>query len=902
MQCPNCHFDNPDQFKFCGACGTRIAPLIPQTSQPVIEKTLSSFMPGDLRTVDAERRHITVMFCDLVGSTELSEQLDPEDFRLILNVYQNTCVYAVHQYEGHVAQYLGDGVLIYFGYPEAHEDDSQRAIRCGLEILNELERLNALQKKYKHLNLEVRIGIHTGLVVVGDIGRDKSHGRLALGNTPNIAARLQTLADPNSVIISQATYRLVKNFFKCQALGSVSLKGVSHKMEVFKVLQEIAAPMNYQFQDADETTPFVGRENEVSKLVNIWQEVKKGSGKIALIIGEPGIGKTRLLRVFEDRIKDEPHTWLLAHCISYYKNSAFYPIINMINSRLKFDKNETNTEKLKKLEQALAIVDFDLSETVPIMASLLSIPLIKPYRNPALTPQKLKEMTIQILLDWLIKSADNKSYLFVIEDLHWADSSTLEHLALLVDRIDKSQILIILTYHPRFHPDIEGKSRTLDIYLHRLSRNQIEHMVREATGGKDLPDEVIDLVLTKTDGVPLFVEELTKMLIESEYLIEDDEKYLLKGSLPTKAIPDTLQDTLMARLDQLGAVKEVVQLAAIIGREFPYELLRIVISLDDEVLQRELANLVRADILDVQDGEQQNRYIFKQALIQDAAYNSVLKTTREEYHRKIARIIEKQFKDLVNSHPQIVAYHYTEAGHYERAIEYHLQAGRNLVQHSAHHDAIGQLKMGLKLLKHIDQEMKRNRMELDIQTCLGFPLLAVKGYGDKEVGRVYERARELCQTVGDVPQSFPALVGQYRFYLLRGDIARALEISEFLLSWAQTSSKSDLLLEANRAIGVTLFHIGEVSIGLQHLEEGIARYDRDDHADHKELYVTDPLVTCLSYAALAQCLLGFRKKSNRIRQTGNGACQKYPASFQQNLCFVPPCMASPVLRTHRTGR
>jgi len=863
MKCPNCHFENPDQFKFCGECGTRIVDLIPEPVSSIDRQDIMSDEATEFHPADAERRHITVMFCDLVGSTQLSEDLDPEDFRQLLHVYQDTCVYAVNQYEGHVAQYLGDGVLIYFGYPRAHEEDTQRAIRCGLEIIGELEKLNKLQARFPGINLSVRIGIHTGLVVVGEISSDKKHkhGRLALGNTPNIAARLQALAEPNSIIISQVTYRLIRNFFICKPLGAYSLKGISHEMNIFNVVQEIEVPFSFKTFETKELTPFVGRENEIQQLLKTWENVKRGKGSISFIIGEPGIGKTRLLRFFEERIKEEPHTWLVCRSISYYKNSAFYPIINLITSQLKIGKNEKNKEKLKKLEEALSLYDFNLNESVPILASLLSIPILKPYQAIHLTPEKQKEKTIQLLLNWLIMIAGRTPLLFVIEDVHWADCSTLEHLTLLMDKIDKARILIILTFHPRFHPPVNEKSRLTEIYLNRLTRQQIENIVQDVTGGKNLPAEVIDQILIKTDGVPLFIEELTKMLIDSKYLIEEDKQYKLKRPLPKTAVPDTLQDTLMARLDQLGALKEVVQLAANIGREFSYDLIHAITSLDEPTLKRELNSLVEADILDEQNDTEPVGYIFKQVMIQEAAYNSILRSTRQENHEKIARILETQFKEVAETHPQIIAHHYTESNCFEKAIDYYLKSGQLLVQQSAHREAISQIYKGLELLKHIDNEKKRDQLELNLQIILGIPLLATKGYGAEEVGKVYERAQELSQIVGDIPQLFPALVGQYRFYLLRGDLTKACDISELLLGWAQTSRDSNLLVEANRSIGVTLFHMGEVAIGLEHLDKGIEAYNPVQHGNHAHLYGSDPLVTCLSYGALALCVLGYEEKA-----------------------------------------
>ncbi len=880
MKCPNCGFDNPDQFKFCGQCGTRLVSSIPQHRPRRLARHV---MPQD-HHFDAERRHITVVFCDLVGSTQLSGELDPEDFRRLLHVYQDTCGYAVDQYEGHIAQYLGDGVLIYFGYPQAHEDDSQRAVRCSLEIMSELQQINELQTQYEGINLAVRIGIHTGLVVVDEIGRDESQTSIALGDTPNIAARLQALADPNSIIISHATYRLAGNLFDCELLGPRSLKGVARKMDVFKVIGEKDIAFSYKTQITQGITPFIGRENEVQSLIMTWEEVIKGNGRIALLAGEPGIGKSRLLRVFAQHIKNEPHTWLVCQCIPYYQNSAFYPVINLIKNRLQYHSNDSNRVKLEKLEAALSNFDFDVRKTLPIMASLLSVPLTDPSQRLKISPQKQKELTIRILLDWLIRSSRRRPLLFVIEDVHWADASTLEHLRSLVDAIDRNPIMIILTFHSRFQAPVQDKSRITSIRLNRLSRRQIEHMVEEVSNGKIIPPEVIDLILTKTDGVPLFVEELTKMLLESGLLAEEDNTYKLTGSLHTTAVPDTLQDTLMARLDNLGAVKEVVQCAAVIGREFSFDLIRQIVTLDENTLKKELNNLVDADILEAQDDRQNIQYTFKQALIQDAAYNSILKSNRKIQHGKIANILEMHFEDFVEQHPEILAHHYAEARQFYHAIRYHLKAGRFLIEKSAHKEAIGQLRKGLQLLSNLEDEKERTRLELDIHIILGIALVATKGYSAAEVGRVYERAKELSQQAGDIPRLFPAMLGQYRFYLLGGDISKALDISELLLSWAQTSGEIDLMLEANRAVGATLFHMGETATCLQYLEEGIKIYDPARHGSHAHLYGSDPAVTCLSYAALAKCLLGFVEQALRYDKRSLQMAKKMEHPF--SLAFA----------------
>jgi tetratricopeptide (TPR) repeat protein len=406
-------------------------------------------------------------------------------------------------------------------------------------------------------------------------------------------------------------------------------------------------------------------------------------------------------------------------------------------------------------------------------------------------------------------------------------------------------------------------------------------MVKEVTGGKNFPSEVIDLLLLKTDGIPLFVEELIKMLVDSDFLIKKDNQYELKESLLKPAIPETLQDILMARLDQLGAEKEVVQLASVVGREFSFEVIRAVTSLDDLILKKELDHLVKADILEMKEDSKHIKYIFRQVLIQDAAYNSILNSKRKELHKIIASVLERKFKDFVESHPQILAYHYTRSKEFNRAIEYHLKSGRLLVQQSAHREAISQLQKGIELLKHIDDPRKRNQLELDLQIILGIPLLATKGYGAEEVRIVYERASELCQEVGDIPQLFPALVGQYRFYLLRGDLIKAFDISELLLSWAQTSGDSHLLLEATRSIGVSLFHMGEVATGLDHLNKGINLYDPVKHKSHAHDYGTDPAVTCFSYAALAQCLLGYKAKATDCGKKALQLVKKLKHPFSQ---------------------
>src|SRR5712692_8808401 len=614
MHCPKCRHENREGARFCQACGSKLEQPCPscgnltlpgaafcdhcgtpltkkqkgkrangqtarQTGKRAAEqrslRTLDS-RPLDSRLATGERRQLTVMFCDLVGSTALSQQLDPEELREVVRTYQETCAAVIARFEGHLAKYLGDGLLVYFGYPVAHEDDAQRAVRAGLELLMELPHLNArLQPTvgaHSRAPLQIRIGIHTGLVVAGEMGGGDTREPLAIvGETPNIAARLQELAAPNSVVLSAATYRLIQGYFECQALGPQSLKGVSLPLEVYRALGESGTRSRLEVAATTGLTPMVGREQEVGLLLERWEQAKEGMGQVVLLSGEAGIGKSRLLQALQERTASESQTWMECRCSPYHQNSAFYPVIELLQRLLQFNREDSSAEKLRKLE-AGALREAPLQpEVVPLFASLLSLPLPDRYPLLTLTPQRQQQKTQEAVLAWLLAMAAKQPLRFVMEDLHWADLSTLELLGLLIDQTPTARILVLLSFRPDFRPPWTLRSHLTQLTLNRLGRRQVEAMIESVARGKALSAEVLQQVVTRTDGVPLFVEELTKMVLESGLHVGATH-----ASPSLSAIPATLQDSLTARLDRLGTAKEIAQLGATLGREFSYELLRAV--------------------------------------------------------------------------------------------------------------------------------------------------------------------------------------------------------------------------------------------------------------------------------------------------------------------------------------
>jgi len=798
------------------------------------------------------------MFCDLVGSTNLSAQLDPEDLREVVRSYQEAAAGVIQDFDGHIAQYLGDGLLVYFGYPRAHEDDAHRAVRAALGIVEAMGTLNSRLKSEYGIRLSVRLGIHTGPVVVGEMGGGGRHEQLALGETPNIAARLEDLAEPDTVVISVMTKRLVKGAFVLKDLGSHRLKGVPKPIGVTQVLNPLVTQSDEEEAGKGLLTPLVGRDEEIGLLLRRWEQSKEGFGQVVLINGEPGIGKSALADVIREHVASEGYTRATYRCSPYHTNSALYPVITHLQRLWRWEREDTPAEKLDKMEETLRTTSLPLKEVVPLFAALCSLPLPEGRYAPlGLTPQQEKQQTQDVLVAWLLEEAEHRPMLVVYEDLHWADPSTIENIGLLVDQVPTAPLLTVLIFRPEFVPPWPSRSHMTPLTLNRLERPQVEAMITQLGSGKALPAEVVQHIVIRTDGVPLYVEELTKMLLESDLLQEEEDHYVLAGDLSGLAIPVTLQDSLMARLDRLPMVREVAQLGAVLGREFAYEMLRALAAVEESTLRQRLRQLVSAELLYQRGRPPRAKYIFKHALIQDAAYASLLKRTRQQYHHQIAQMLEAEFPETVEAEPELVAHHYTEAGLNEQAVGYWYQAGKRATERSAYKEAISHLTTGLTLLRTLPEGLARHQRELPLQTTLGAATLMVRGHAAPEVEAAYKRAHVLCQKLGDTQDMLPVLFGLWRFFVMRADYAMARQLGEDLLGLAERSEEVPAHVIPHYAVGFTCFCLGELLPARTHLEKGIAHYNQAQGSFPVFKAGQEPGVACRLYAALTLWAMGY---------------------------------------------
>jgi class 3 adenylate cyclase len=686
-----------------------VAPLSDvQPDHPVQSAPLATTSPSP----EAERRQLTVMFCDLVDSTNLAQRLDPEDYRAVVRAYQEAAVAALRPFDGYVAQYLGDGLLVYFGYPRAHEDAAQRAVRAGLAIVDAMEPLNTRMVPQCGVRVAVRLGLHTGVAVVGTVGSGVRQEQLAMGDTPNIAARLQGLAAPNTVVLSAVTARLLHGAFALEDVGVQQLKGVVEPMPVFCVLGP-GEPASDEAEPAPARLPFlVGREAELGVLLRRWEQSKTGLGQVVLLSGEAGIGKTALVEALRAHVAQEGRTRVGFRCSPYHTHSALYPVIEHIKRVLRLDRQNSPESTLDKLEQALQESPLLREEAIPLLPALLSVPLPDGrYPALALTPQQQRQQTLDALVAWLVAEAERCPVLAVYEDMYWADPSTLELLGVLVEQSPTVPMLHVLTFRPDFVSRWPPRAYITPITLNRLDRPQAEALIRHVAGGKALPEEVTQYIVTRTDGVPLFVEELTRMVLESGLLREAEVHYVLTKPLASMPIPTTLHDAFMARLDRLSAAKAVAQLGAVLGREFAYALIQALESLDEVTLQARLGELVAAELLYQRGRPPHATYRFKHALIQDAAYASLLKSARQQMHQQVARVLETQFPETVAMQPELVAQHYTEAGLTEQSIPCWQRAGQQALQRSANSEAVQHLSKGLELLATLPEAPARPQQE-----------------------------------------------------------------------------------------------------------------------------------------------------------------------------------------------
>src|SRR5262247_477747 len=618
----------------------------------------------------AERRHLTVMICDLVGSTTLAARLDPEDMRAVIDAYHAACARITRTYDGFLAEFRGDGILAYFGYPFAHEDDAERSVRAGLDIIAAVAQLETRAGE----PLTVRIGIASGLVVVGDLsGEGALRERAVVGETPNLAARLQALAEPGTVVVAASTRRLLGDLFRLRDLGRHEVKGIAEPVAAWAVEGVSDSESRFEAVRAAGLTDLIGRDEEIEFLLERQRLAWKGEGQIVLISGEPGIGKSRLAAALAERIASEPHTRLRYQCSPYHTNSALRPFIAQLERAAGFKADDTSEQRLDKLEALLAMDASRVQTVAPLFAALLSIPFGQRYPPLSLSPTQHRRRTLAALLDQFEGLARRQPILLSFEDAHWADATSLELLDLTVERVRQLPVLALFTFRPEFEPPWAGLPNVGTLTLGRLARDDVENMVARVTGGRVLPAEVMKQIVAKTDGNPLFVEELTKTVLEAGILVENGEGYRLDGPLPPLAIPETLQDSLMARLDRLAPVREIAQIGAAIGREFSYSLVRALVGRDETALKHALAQLEQAELVFERGEPPEAIYSFKHALVRDAAYESLLRSRRQQLHGQIARALEQGFADIVAGQPEIVAHHFTAAGLVEPALDSWLQ-------------------------------------------------------------------------------------------------------------------------------------------------------------------------------------------------------------------------------------
>jgi len=743
---------------------------------------------------EAERRQLTIMFCDLVGSTPLSTRLDPEDLRDVIGAYHRAAADVIARFDGFVAKYMGDGVLAYFGYPRAHEDAAERAVRAGLVLVEAVPRL----KLVAEVGLQVRIGIATGLVVVGDLtGSGEAQERGVVGETPNLAARLQTLAQPGTVVIAPSTRRLTGGHFHYRELGGVVLKGFDEPVSAWQVLAESAVESRFEAQHEIALTPLIGREEELELLRRRWRQAEEGEGRVLLLLGEAGIGKSRLTRALLEGLAGEPHLRLRYFCSPHHRNSALFPVISQIEHAAGFLRDDDAEQKLEKLDASLARAAA-APEAVDLIADLLSLPARHPA--PELSPQQRKEKTLAALIAQLDGLARQQPVLMLFEDLHWIDPTSLELLAAIVDRVQRLPVLLLATARPEFTSPWPSQAHVRALSLSHLSRRECVALVARITEGRALPDEVLEQILARTDGVALFIEELTKTVIESGMLIDMGDRYTMAGPLPALAIPTTLHDSLTARLDRLAPVKEVAQIAACIGRDFDYDLLAAASGMPEDGLRSALEVLRHAELIIARglSGE----YSFKHALVRDAAYAGLLKSRRVQLHAAIAGAIEQSFAHLVQAEPETLAYHLTEAGLPEKAAGYWLRAGKIAVARYANIEAIAHLRRGIEAVGGFADG--KDRLELDLQFALGPCLYATQGPFSNAYAATSTRARELCERLGDAPEYPQVMQWLTSMHGVRGEMPEALDACMAVVGLAEAAGNRPAAVNAMRGAGLWL--------------------------------------------------------------------------------------------------
>jgi class 3 adenylate cyclase/predicted ATPase len=828
------------------------------TPTPAVEVNSSAMARShESSAASAERRQLTIMFCDLVGSTALSTKLDPEDMRAVIGAYHQCVAETVARFDGFVAKYMGDGVLVYFGYPHAHEDDAERAVRAGLGLVEAMGKLRSEE------TLQVRVGIATGLVVVGDlVGSGEAQERGIVGETPNLAARLQGIAEPNMVVMTGGTRKLLGNLFELQDLGPMDLKGIAGRVRAFAALRARSVESRFEALHASGLTALVGREEEFELLLRRWSKAKSGKGQIVLFSGEPGIGKSRLTAALLEQLATEPHTRLRYFCSPQHTDSALYPIIGQMERAAGLAHSDTAQAKLDKLDALLAQTSTS-TEHAALFAEMLSLPHDRRYSAPDLVPQERRQRTLEALISQLEALAGQNPVLMIFEDAHWADPTSLEVFGRVVDRIRIRRALLIVTFRPEFDPPWSGQPHVTTLTINRLAQREVDALIDRVVGNNPLPAAIRQDIAERADGIPLFVEEITKAVLEAA---SEGEARRTVAAVPPpgQAVPASLYASLMARLDRLGPAKEVAQIAAAIGREFPHALLAAVLRRPEAEVASALDRLVRAGLLFRQGVPPHATYLFKHALVQDAAYGTLLRERRWALHARIAETLERDFAEIAETQPELLARHCTEAGLIDRAAQLWGKAGQRSLGRSALAEAAEQFTRALAQMTTLTVTPALRREEIKLQVAVITPLIHVRGYAAPETKAAAERARLLiaqAEALGEPPEDplllFSALYGIWtaNYVGFDGDVMR--DLAAQFLALAEQHGATVPLMVAHRLLGISLLCTGEIVQGRAHLDRAFALYDPAAHRPLVTRFSIDTGVSVLSYRPLALWALGY---------------------------------------------
>ena len=809
----------------------------------------SSAKPQDA----ADRRQLTVMFCDLVDSTALTAQLDPEDMGDLLRAFQRAVTAAVTRFDGHVAKWTGDGASVYFGYPRAHEDDAERATRASIALVEAVGKL----RRERGIALEVRIGISTGLVVVGElIGEGEARERGVVGDTPNLAARLQTLAEPGTVVVSESTRRLLGRHFVLEPLGPLELKGFKSPVPAWQILRVSENVSRFEASRSEAMTPFVGREQEIALLVNRWRRSTKGEGQVALLSGEAGIGKSRILAALRERIGDERHLAFRYQCSPHHGNDAFHPVIGQIWRGAGFVSGEPAAARLDKLETMILSAGLDIGEFVPYLASLLAIPTEGRYPALEMSPSEVKERTIAVLIAMVVGIAKSVPVVMLLEDAHWIDPTSLDLTGRLVEKVQDLAVLIVMTARPEFVAPWIGRPHFTAVALNRFERSQVVTMIDRIMSSRALPDEVLDQIIAKTDGVPLFVEELTKSVLESGLLREENGAYVLAAALTPLAIPSTLHDSLTARLDRLSPIKEIAQIGATIGREFSYDLLEAVSPVRGQALHNALQQLMETELIYGRGTPPKASYIFKHALVQDTAYVSLLRGRRQRIHADIAQVLKvRSAKEEYQ--PAIIAHHFAEAGLAEQAAPYWLAAAELALSQSAPVEAEHHASAGLALIPRMTEGPERDALELGLLVARANAMIPLKSISAPETFAALADAKQLLDRgVGTDLQRVSILYGLCSASTLTARLQQALDFAHQIIEVAERQDDPTYRVVGYRQLGTLQFYAGKNREALQSLQKGNQYCDPRRQRALGYRFSWDQGLALLSFEVLVRLSLG----------------------------------------------